>query len=72
MSNERGYFYVWKKNYSNELKLEIVQRYQKGNIGLMALAKEYHVNEANIQKWKAAYHEHGHRRTYSKEWNIHW
>lgn len=23
-SNERGYFYVWKKMYSNELKLELV------------------------------------------------
>lgn len=48
-----------KRIYSNELKLEIVQRYQKGDIGLMALAEKYHVNKADIQKWKAAYAEHG-------------
>lgn len=59
MSNERGYFYVWKKMYSTELKLEIVKRYLEGNIGLKALAEQYHVNKGDIQKWKAAYAEHG-------------
>ncbi|POP31322.1 hypothetical protein C3B58_16955 [Lactonifactor longoviformis] len=48
-----------KRIYSDELKLEILQRYQKGDIGLMALAEKYHVNKADIQKWKAAYAEHG-------------
>lgn len=48
-----------KKMYSNDLKLEIVQRYLKGNISLKALAEEYRVNKGDIQKWKAAYAEHG-------------
>lgn len=48
-----------KKIYSIELKLEIVQRYLKGDIGLKALTEEYHVNRGDIQKWKAAYAEHG-------------
>ena len=48
-----------KKIYSNELKLEIVQRYLKGDIGLKTLAEQYHVNKCDIQKWKAAYTEHG-------------
>lgn len=48
-----------KRIYSNELKLEIVKRYQEGNVGLNALAEEYHVNRCDIQKWKAAYAEHG-------------
>ena len=48
-----------KKMYSTELKLEIVQRYLEGNIGLKALAEQYHVNKCDIQKWKAAYAEHG-------------
>ena len=45
--------------YSTELKLEIVQHYLQGNIGLKALAEQYHVNKCDIQKWKAAYAEHG-------------
>lgn len=48
-----------KKMYSNELKLEIVQRYLKGDIGLKPLAEQYHVNKCDIQKWKASYAEHG-------------
>lgn len=48
-----------KKMYSTELKLEIVKRYLEGNIGLKALAEQYHVNKGDIQKWKAAYAEHG-------------
>ena len=48
-----------KKIYSNELKLEIVLRYLQGDISLMSLAKEYHVARSDIQKWKAAYAEHG-------------
>lgn len=36
--------------YSTEVKLEIVQRYLKGDISLRALAEEYHVDKGNIQK----------------------
>ena len=46
--------------YSTELKLEIVQRYLKGDIGLKQLANEYHISsKACIQKWLALYREHG-------------
>ena len=46
--------------YSNELKLEIVQHYLKGDIGLKQLADEYHISsKACIQKWLALYGEHG-------------
>jgi transposase len=48
-----------RKIYSNELKLEIVQRYLKGDISLKDLAEKYHVGKSDIQKWKAAYIEHG-------------
>lgn len=48
-----------KKMYSTELKLEIVQRYLKGNVGLRALAEQYHVHRGDIQKWRNAYLEHG-------------
>ena len=48
-----------KKLYSTELKLEIVQRYKKGDISLKALAEQYHVNKGDIQKWRNAYLEHG-------------
>ena len=48
-----------KKIYSNELKIEIVLRYLEGNISLKTLAEQYHVNKCDIQKWKAAYAEHG-------------
>lgn len=49
-----------RKMYSTELKLEIVQRYLKGDIGLKQLANEYHISsKACIQKWLALYREHG-------------
>ena len=48
-----------RKIYSVELKLEIVERYLKGDIGLKKLAQEYHVNYGDIQKWRDAYQEHG-------------
>lgn len=44
--------------YSTELKLEIVQRYQQGNISFKELADEYFVNKGDVQKWFAAYQEH--------------
>ena len=49
-----------RKMYSTELKLEVVQRYLKGDIGLNSLAREYHISsKACIQKWLALYREHG-------------
>ena len=46
--------------YSMELKLEIVQRYLKGDISIKQLADEYHISsKACIQKWLALYREHG-------------
>ena len=49
-----------KKKYSNELKLEIAERYLKENISAKQLAKEYCIgSEADIKKWVAAYEHHG-------------
>lgn len=48
-----------RKIYSAELKLEIVERYLKGDIGIKKLAQEYHVGYGDIQKWRDAYQEHG-------------
>ena len=48
-----------RKMYSAELKLEIVERYLKGDIGIKKLAQEYHVSYGDIQKWRDAYLEHG-------------
>ena len=60
MSNERGYFMPsGKKMYSTELKLEIVERYQRGDIGSQKLAEQYHISKSDVQKWNAAYLEHG-------------
>lgn len=43
-----------RKIYSTELKLEIVERYLKGDIGIKKLAQEYHVSYGDIQKWRDA------------------
>ena len=62
--------------YSTELKLEIVQRYLQGDIGVRKLAEEYHVNKGDIQKWRDAYLEHGiegldiQNRTYSGDFKV--
>lgn len=48
-----------RKIYSAELKLEIMDRYLKGNIGMKKLAQKYHVGYGDIQKWRDAYREHG-------------
>lgn len=45
--------------YSTELKLEIVERYLKGDIGIKKLAKEYHASSGDIRKWRDAYEERG-------------
>ena len=45
-----------RKIYSTELKLEIVERYLKGDIGIKKLAQEYHVSYGDIQKWRDAFH----------------
>lgn len=48
-----------KKRFSTELKLEIVERYQKGDISAQKLADQYHVSKSDVFKWNAAYSEHG-------------
>ena len=48
-----------KKRFSTELKLEIVERYQKGYISAQKLADQYHVSKSDVFKWNAAYSEHG-------------
>lgn len=49
-----------KKIYSTELKLEIVQRYLQGNIGVAQLATEYYIgSKGDVQKWIAGYQAHG-------------
>ena len=48
-----------KKIYTTKLKMEIVRRYLTGDIGLSVLANEYQVTDNDIQKWVAAYQEHG-------------
>lgn len=48
-----------KKKYSAEFKLEIVRRYEKGNVSLQDLSKEYHVDPSLIREWKDAYFSHG-------------
>ena len=48
-----------RKIYSTERKLEIVERYLKGDIGIKKLAQEYHVSYGDIQKWRDACQEHG-------------
>lgn len=52
--------------YTPELKLEIVQKYLQGRIGAKQLAKEYHVDKGDIQKWRDAYLEHGVEGLYTK------
>lgn len=48
-----------RKMYSTEFKLEIVERYLKGDVALKKLAQEYHVSYGDIQKWRDTYQEHG-------------
>lgn len=60
-----------KKIYTTEMKLEIVKRYIKGNIGLKELAKQYHIgSKADIQKWLAAYREHGVKGLNTRTWTY--
>lgn len=42
-------------NYSAELKLEIAQRYLKGDIGIKKPVQEYFVAYGDIQKWRDVY-----------------
>lgn len=66
-----------RRKYSTEIKLEIVQRYMEGDISQKELANEYGVaSKADIQKWVAAYREHGmeslsqERRIYTGEFKV--
>ena len=58
MSNERGFF-MGKRKYTTELKLQIVEEYLNGNLGLKLLAQKYYVSPSDVQKWSDAYREHG-------------
>ena len=48
-----------KKNYSSELKLQIVQRYLQGNISIREVAEKFCVDQSDVRKWKDAYLQHG-------------
>ena len=48
-----------RKMYSTEVTLEVVKRYLDDGMGLRRLAKQYHVDKGDIQKWRNAYVEHG-------------
>lgn len=68
---------MYGRKYSIEIKLEIVQRYLKGDISQKELANEYGVaSKADIQKWAATYREHGmdrlsqNRRIYTGEFMV--
>ena len=55
----KGVSFMARRMYSTELKLEIIQKYEKGNISLHNLAREYHIDYSQIRRWKDAYLEHG-------------
>ena len=44
-----------KSKYSKKLKLEIVQRYEKGEGSFASLAKEIGINESMIRRWFKKY-----------------
>lgn len=48
-----------KKIYSNELKLQVVERYLKGCVSIRDVANEFFVGASDVRKWKDAYLEHG-------------
>lgn len=52
-------FMSGKKIYSNELKLQVVERYLKGGISIRGVANEFYVDASDVRKWKDAYLEHG-------------
>lgn len=45
--------------HSESLKLEVVQKYLSESIGYTTLAKQYAVGRSCLQRWVAAYREHG-------------
>ena len=55
----KGVNFMSKRKYSTELKLEIIQKYEKGNISLRDLSREYHIDYSQIRRWKDVYLEHG-------------
>lgn len=46
------------KNYSNELKLQIVKEYLSGSLGRKVIAEKYGVSPSDIQKWADVYKKH--------------
>lgn len=45
--------------YPIDLKIKIAKEYLEGRSSLKTLEKKYHINHADIQKWKDVYIEHG-------------
>lgn len=64
------------KKYSTELKFEIVSYYLSGNGSLRETAEKYGTNRGDVQKWVAAYRQHGMEglstkvRTYSGDFKL--
>lgn len=52
-------FMSGRRIYSDELKLEMVQRYFSGEGGTKFLAQKYHVDRTSLQKWIAQYRANG-------------
>jgi transposase len=55
----KGVCFMPKKKYTTELKLQIVKEYLKGRESFKTLTEKYCVCKGDIQKWTAAYQEHG-------------
>lgn len=48
-----------KRKYSTEQRLEIVLKYESGNVSFGSLADEYGIDRSTIRAWRDAYREHG-------------
>lgn len=55
----KGANFMPKKKYSLELKEKIVREYIEEGTSLKYLSETYLICKSDIQKWVAAYHEHG-------------
>ena len=55
-ANFRGFSLA---KYTTEFKLEVVQRYECGNIGFRALAHQYSLSDGQLRRWVNLYQTHG-------------
>ena len=55
-TNFRGFSLA---KYTTELKLEIVRRYEDGNIGCKSLAKQYGLSDGQLRRWVNLFQTHG-------------